>query len=54
MGFMKKIFGGMPGTDDHGAISSESPEEHEPGHTMGLNPGDGASQDEAEAEETRH
>jgi hypothetical protein len=53
MGFMKKIFGGMPGTDDHGVTPSETPEEHESGHTVGLS-GDGSSQDEVEAEETGH
>ena len=33
MGFLKKLFGGMPGTDDHGSEAAAPPEhDHEHDH----------------------
>jgi hypothetical protein len=42
MGLLKKLFGGMPGTDDHGVEPAASADTHDHEHEHDHDHGDGA------------
>lgn len=54
MGFLKKLFGGMPGTDDHGAEkAAAAADEHDHDHAHDHEHGEaGHSHDEPASKES--
>jgi hypothetical protein len=53
MGFLKKLFGGMPGTDDHGVEPTAPADAHDHDHEHDHDHGDGAhSHDEPVPEDS--